>query len=78
MTTPIAFDPEEPIKTMYFVFGPSRQGPGFYGPKGMFKSTDVYKGERNASFVVAFTWPGRGRRRSGGTTARSYPRVRHQ
>ena len=54
MTTPIAFDPKSP-KTMYFASGPS-QGPGFYGPKGMFKSTDG--GETVTQLSWPFTWPG--------------------
>ncbi len=54
MTTPVAFDPKNP-KTMYFASGPS-PGPGFYGPKGMFKSTDG--GESVTQLSWPFTWPG--------------------
>jgi hypothetical protein len=54
MTTPIAFDPKKPL-TMYFTSGPNN-GPGFYGPKGIFKSTDG--GTTITQLSWPFTWPG--------------------
>jgi hypothetical protein len=54
MTTPIAFDPKTPT-TMYFTSGPN-PGPGFYGPKGIFKSTDG--GSTVSKLAWGFTWPG--------------------
>ncbi len=54
MTTPVAFDPKTPA-TMYFASGPDN-GPGFYGPKGMFKSTDG--GSTVTQLPWPFTWPG--------------------
>jgi photosystem II stability/assembly factor-like uncharacterized protein len=54
MTTPIAFDPKNPM-TMYFTSGPNN-GPGFSGPKGIFKSTDG--GNTVSQLSWPFTWPG--------------------
>ena len=54
MTTPIAFDPKDPL-TMYFTSGPI-PGPGLYGPKGIFKSTDG--GQTINQLSWPFTWPG--------------------
>jgi hypothetical protein len=54
MTTPVAFDPKNP-KTMYLTAGPTK-GPGFYGPKGIFKSTDG--GQTTTQLSWPFTWPG--------------------
>jgi hypothetical protein len=54
MTTPIAFDPKKPL-TMYLTSGPN-PGPGFYGPKGIFKSTDG--GKTISQLSWPFTWPG--------------------
>jgi photosystem II stability/assembly factor-like uncharacterized protein len=54
MTTPIAFDPKNP-QIMYLTSGPI-PGPGFYGPKGIFKSTDG--GNTVTKLSWPFTWPG--------------------
>jgi photosystem II stability/assembly factor-like uncharacterized protein len=53
MTTPIAFDPKTPT-TMYFTSGPMSNL--FYGPKGVFKSTDG--GITVSKLSWGFTWPG--------------------
>jgi len=54
MTTPIAFDPKNP-HVMYFTSGPN-PGPGFSGPKGIFKSTDG--GNTISQLPWPFAWPG--------------------
>lgn len=54
MTTPIAFDPKNP-QTMYFASGPN-PGPGFYGPKGIFESTNG--GTTVTQLSWPFVWPG--------------------
>ncbi|HEY6324994.1 MAG TPA: hypothetical protein VIW73_00580 [Candidatus Cybelea sp.] len=54
MTTPIAFDPKN-TKIMYLTSGPI-PGPGLYGPKGIFKSTDG--GATVTKLTWPFTWPG--------------------
>jgi hypothetical protein len=54
MTTPIAFDPRTPT-TMYLTSGPNN-GPGFGGPKGIFKSTNG--GTTVSQLSWPFTWPG--------------------
>jgi photosystem II stability/assembly factor-like uncharacterized protein len=54
MTTPIAFDPQSPL-TMYLLSGPS-DGPGFSGPKAVFKSTDG--GTTLSRLAWPFKWAG--------------------
>lgn len=54
MTNTIAFDPKNPL-TMYFASGPNN-GPGFYGPVGLYKSTDG--GASIAQLTTAIVWPG--------------------
>jgi hypothetical protein len=53
MTTPIAFDPKTPT-TMYLTSGPMSNL--FYGPKGIYKSTDG--GQTVSKLSWPFTWPG--------------------
>ncbi|HEY5425427.1 MAG TPA: hypothetical protein VIJ77_02660 [Candidatus Tumulicola sp.] len=54
MTNTIAFDPKDPL-TMYFAAGPNN-GPGFYGPKGLYKSTDG--GSTISQLTTSIVWPG--------------------
>lgn len=54
MTTPIAFDPKNP-QIMYLASGPI-PGPGLYGPKGIFKSTNG--GDTVTKLSWPFAWPG--------------------
>jgi photosystem II stability/assembly factor-like uncharacterized protein len=54
MTTPIAFDPRKPL-TMYVISGPNLNL-GFFGPKGVYKSTDG--GATIARLAWPFEWAG--------------------
>jgi photosystem II stability/assembly factor-like uncharacterized protein len=54
MTNTIAFDPKNPL-TMYFASGPN-DGPGIYGPKGLYKTTDG--GTTVSQMTTAIVWPG--------------------
>jgi hypothetical protein len=54
MTTPIAFDPKNPM-TMYFTSGPI-PGPGISGPKGIYQTTNG--GNTITKLSWPFTWPG--------------------
>lgn len=54
MTNTMAFDPKSPL-TMYFASGPNN-GPGFYGPKGLYRTTDG--GTTISQLTTAIVWPG--------------------